>query len=130
MARDEQVELQLPPSPTAPAAARGALGPLKKAVEPDVLESVQLLVSELVTNSVRHAGLRGADRIELRVQATDGCVRVLVTDPGRGFDRPVPAPRPEEPFGWGLYLVNELADRWGVQRDGETLVWFEIDRRS
>lgn len=126
----EQIELRLPPSPAAPAAARGALRPLQKAVELELLESVQLLVSELVTNSVRHAGLGAADRIELRVETTDDCVRALVSDPGGGFDRPLPSPRPEEPFGWGLFLVNSLADRWGVERDGETVVWFEIDRRS
>jgi hypothetical protein len=39
-----------------------------------------------------------------------------------------PAPDPTRPSGWGLYLVAELADRWGVDSDETTLVWFEFDR--
>jgi hypothetical protein len=55
-------------------------------------------------------------------------VRVEVGDLGPGFD---PGPRDldrESPSGWGLYLVDQLADRWGVTRAGGTRVWFEIDR--
>ena len=39
-----------------------------------------------------------------------------------------PAPDPSRPSGWGLYLVRELSDRWGIDHDGETRVWFELDR--
>ena len=41
-----------------------------------------------------------------------------------------PSPDPVRPSGWGLYLVAELADRWGVDSDDRTLVWFELDRRA
>jgi anti-sigma regulatory factor (Ser/Thr protein kinase) len=125
----ERFELRLSPSPAAPAAARGALGPLRGAVDEDTLGSVQLLVSELVTNAVRHADLSDRDWIELRVEATDERVRVSVADPGPGFTRPPPAPELNGPSGWGLFLVQRLADRWGVERPGETVVWFEIEQR-
>ncbi|MEX2195048.1 MAG: ATP-binding protein [Thermoleophilaceae bacterium] len=85
-----------------------------------------LLVSELVTNSVRHAA---GSSIGLAVEIDDGMARVEVIDAGAGF-APPPAPRPGEqrPSGWGLYLVERFADRWGVSADGPTCVWFEIDR--
>jgi anti-sigma regulatory factor (Ser/Thr protein kinase) len=58
-------------------------------------------------------------------------VRIEVSDGGAGFVPPKrPAPRldAEEPGGWGLVLVDRLADRWGVARDEGTSVWFELDR--
>ena len=127
---NELFELRLSPSPAAPAAARGALGPLRGAVDEDTLGSVELLVSELVSNAVRHAGLRNEDWIELRVEAFEDHVRVSVTDPGDGFDRALEIPRPDRPSGWGLFLVRRLSARWGIERGRETLVWFEIARRG
>jgi len=55
-------------------------------------------------------------------------IRVAVQDHGDGFS---PAPRngrPDEPGGFGLYLVGQLADRWGVEIDGGTTVWFVLQR--
>jgi anti-sigma regulatory factor (Ser/Thr protein kinase) len=129
----EQIKLQLSPSRVAPAAARGALGPLRGAVDEETLESTALLVTELVTNAVLHAGLQDHDDddwIGLTVEASEDLVRARVTDRGGGFARPPPDPRVEDPSGWGLFLVSKLADRWGIERGRETLVWFEIDRRS
>ncbi len=92
-------------------------------------ETLQLLISELVTNSVRHGRLRAMQWIDLRVESTPRAVRVSVTDPGAGFEWPTGPPRPGNPSGWGLYLVDQMADRWGVSQGGETQVWFEIERR-
>jgi anti-sigma regulatory factor (Ser/Thr protein kinase) len=122
------VQLRLAPSRLAPAAARDALARLGESVEGQTLESTTLLVSELVTNAVRHAGLRGDEWIELWVEALPDRVSVRVTDPGNGISRPPPMPRAERPTGWGLFLVGEIADRWGIERDDHTRVWFEIDR--
>jgi anti-sigma regulatory factor (Ser/Thr protein kinase) len=127
---NEQFQLMLSPSRVAPAAARGALGPLRGALDEETLEATSLLVSELVTNSVRHAGIGNEDWIELLVEASDGRVRVSVTDPGGGFARPPRPARADASAGWGLFLVSRLADRWGVERGRETVVWFEIDRRN
>ncbi len=62
------------------------------------------------------------------VETDDRGMRVEVCDQGPGFELSEPAPDPSRPSGWGLYLVRELSDRWGIDRDGETRVWFELDR--
>jgi anti-sigma regulatory factor (Ser/Thr protein kinase) len=97
-------------------------------LHPEARETLQLLVSELVTNSVRHGRLGEMQWIDLCLEATPRSVRVSVKDPGVGFDWPVGPPRPGDPSGWGLYLVEQMADRWGVTRNDETQVWFEIAR--
>ena len=87
---------------------------------------LRLLVSELVTNSVRHARLGPGDRIRLQVEISDRVLRVEVSDPGEGFVANIPEPGARGPGGWGLFLTERLADRWGVDRDGEwTTVWLE-----
>jgi anti-sigma regulatory factor (Ser/Thr protein kinase) len=124
------VDLQLQSSPEAAAVARDALEPLADRLPARRLRDLRLLVSELVTNAVRHAGLRRGDRIRLVVRVGDRDVRVEVHDPGRGFARRPPSPDPARASGWGLYLVEELADRWGVDCAGRgTCVWFELDGR-
>ena len=121
------LDLRLSPGPRAPAEARRSLGAGLGRVDPDLLGKLRLLVSELVSNSVRHAGLQSDDLIRLSVWESAGRVRVEVTDPGGGFRPRVPDPDLLNPTGWGLYLVDRLADRWGVATNGETRVWFEVD---
>jgi serine/threonine-protein kinase RsbW len=123
-----RVERRLPVSPEAASAARHALDDLGDAVPDARLRDVRLLVSEVVTNAVRHANLAAGDAIELIVELDRGTLRVEVHDPGGGFVPRAPAPDPTRPSGWGLYLVAELADRWGVDSAETTLVWFEFDR--
>ena len=97
----------------------------------DQLGDVRLLVSELVTNALRHADLRPDDSISLRVRIDSALVRVEVADPGQGFHLGGAAEDRETVEGWGLYLVATLADRWGVERDASATanaVWFELDR--
>ena len=113
--------------PTAASAARNALLALDARVEGAVLDDIRLLVSELVTNAVRHADGPQGGEVELDVTIESSRVRVEVADPGAGFD---PQPRDDEmdrPGGWGLYLVDRIADRWGVIRNRMNRVWFEID---
>jgi nitrate/nitrite-specific signal transduction histidine kinase len=86
-----------------------------------VEDSVALLVSELVTNSVQHAA---AEVIELNVFASSETVRVEVRDQGSGHDA-FAVSEPQQ-GGFGLYLVDKIADRWGVETRGATLIWFEI----
>jgi anti-sigma regulatory factor (Ser/Thr protein kinase) len=121
-------EVRLAPTERAPAAARQVLDRLDGRLDPAGLETMRLLVSELVTNSVRHARLENTGWIAVTVEENPNALRVAVSDPGIGFeDRPGP-PQPGDPSGWGLHLVDQLADRWGFSKDGETKVWFEIDR--
>ena len=116
----------LGPAPTAPAEARLSLVPLSRAVSPDQLDDLRLVVSELVTNSVLHAGLTDRDSITLSVAVRPDRVRVEVVDGGRGF-----AEASERPasLGWGLPIVDRLADRWGTERTSETKVWAEFTLR-
>jgi anti-sigma regulatory factor (Ser/Thr protein kinase) len=121
---------QLPVTAEAASAARHALDDLGDAVPDARLRDVRLLVSEVVTNAVRHANLATGDVIELVVELKRRTLRVEVHDPGGGFVPSAPSPDPTRPSGWGLYLVAELADRWGVDSDETTLVWFEFDREA
>jgi anti-sigma regulatory factor (Ser/Thr protein kinase) len=125
-----RVERTLPVTPEAASVARHALDGLSGALPDGRIRDVQLLVSELVTNAVRHANLDQGDVIALVIDLADHLLRVEVRDPGGGFVPSTPSPDPARPSGWGLYLVAELADRWGVHSDDETLVWFELDRRA
>ena len=126
-AMENLIDVEFGAGPSSATEARNALMALRCRVDEDVLNDVRLLVSELVTNSVRHSNIRHADPVRMRVLASASTVRVEVCDPGDGFEpRPRDADR-TRPGGWGLYLVDELADRWGVSRDDGTRVWFEID---
>jgi anti-sigma regulatory factor (Ser/Thr protein kinase) len=110
----------------APGAARQALRALNGSLDHALAEDIRLLVSELVTNSLRHTGT--AD-IVLEVWRSDEIVRVAVTDRGAGFDLGG-RPEPGDASGWGLFMVDRLADRWGVETNGNTCVWFELTRPS
>jgi serine/threonine-protein kinase RsbW len=115
--------LRLPDEPRAVASARRAVEGLNTRVSPERLDDVQLLVTELVTNAVRHAG----GWIDVRVVALPDCIRVEVVDSGPGFDpESVADPDLDSTGGRGLFLVGQIADRWGVEREGRTRVWFEI----
>ena len=122
------LEIRVPPSPTAPWEARHALDALAPAMGPEALDTVRLLASELVSNSLKHAPLQPGDKIQIKAEATDTGVRVEVSDPGPGFHSP---PRPSlTDANLGLYFVDKLADRWGVSTEGPAYVWFEVDRAT
>jgi anti-sigma regulatory factor (Ser/Thr protein kinase) len=106
--------------------ARDGLNPLLGRLGETTFEKLRLLVTELVTNAVRHAGLKRDQRIRVQVQLVEGAVRAEVREPGRGFEPPAP-PTPGHDGGWGLFLVDRLASAWSVMRDGETIVWFELE---
>jgi anti-sigma regulatory factor (Ser/Thr protein kinase) len=117
----------IPRDPTAPGEARRAIERIGDRIAPDVVPDVKLLVSELITNSVKYGG---DGEVTLRVDASSPRkLRVEVIDQGAGFV-PVARNRPAtEVGGWGLHLVQTLSDRWGVY-EGSTHVWFEIDRTN
>lgn len=119
---------ELPRGPGAPSQARQAVeGWLADALSRNQLEDVKLLVSELVTNAVRHPKQGQHIRVEVAVARTN--VRVVVTDPGQGFRKPKVKPPPDDqPGGRGLLIVDRLASRWGVTPGRNTSVWFELDR--
>lgn len=98
-----------------------------RAVSAKILEDATLLVSELVTNAVRHAPRAGTAEVELRLKVDPRRVRVVVSDPGAGFAAEPRLPTASESSGWGLYLVDRIADRWGIITKDRSEVWFEID---
>jgi anti-sigma regulatory factor (Ser/Thr protein kinase) len=124
---DVRLDLRLPPVPTAAAAARRSIAGLRAYLSQDSFDSVQLLVSECTTNSIRHAGLTEDDWIQIHVGCDGACVHVEIADPGPGFSSVQEGPR--EGSGWGLYLVGRIANRWGVRHDGVNRVWFELEQQ-
>jgi serine/threonine-protein kinase RsbW len=124
MSAEQQLELTLPPAAASVAEARArVLDAVGSALAADDRATLQLLVSEVVTNAIRHADCE--EPFEVRAR-WDGEVCVEVVDHGGGF---VPRPRAgglDEPGGFGLYLVGRLADRWGVESDHRTCVWFVL----
>ena len=105
-------------------AARRALDGLEDLLEASVFYDASLCLSELVTNAVLHSGAGAQDELELRVDVRDETLRVTVIDHGRGFDPPKPTGGDES--GWGLYIVDRLSHAWGVEREPDTAVWFEM----
>lgn len=133
------IDVALTAHPTAASEARRRLAVLADKVPDQTYEDLRILVSELVTNSVRHSRSRQGDQVHLRLGLLDGSagLRCEVTDAGPGFERFVRPSTPDQIGGWGLQIVDRLSDRWGVKpMNGNgrgSAVWFEIDlnrRRS
>jgi anti-sigma regulatory factor (Ser/Thr protein kinase) len=122
------LDISLPPEAGAPAAARQAIDGLAELRDqPQVAFDVRLLVSELVANSVRHAGLAQSQAVRLVVELAPGRLRCEIRDAGAGFSARTPPDPGSGEGGWGLHLVDRLTDRWGVEQGAGTVVWFEID---
>lgn len=118
--------IQLPHDVSSIPIARRELERLAGEVDDLTLRNTRLLVSELVTNAVRHVPAGEGDEITLSIALEDGTVRIEVQDRGPGF---VPSPRSETHdagSGWGLHILSKLAERWGVESGDGSLVWFEM----
>lgn len=126
--RPTEVTLRLRGGPEAVSLARHSLHDLHDQLGPELFEDMRLLVSELVTNSVRHAVAATESTVTLEVSVGEEIVRCCVSDPGPGFEPAERKPEDDPGSGWGLFLVEQLADRWGVDLNAGTSVWFEIDR--
>src|SRR6202050_2518477 len=123
-ARDAQappaLRLDLDRDPQAPSLARSALAGFCEREELDGEQSstLALLVSELVSNAVMHSQAPPASEILLCVCVLDeGGVRVEVIDRGSGFSV-IPRDPARSNGGYGLFLVDRQASRWGVGRGG------------
>ena len=128
-ARGERATRTLDAQPGAVSEARSwAAAVTRGLLDPDQAHSLRLIVSELVTNALRHGD--DGERIDLAVTPKPEFLCVQVTDDGPGL-----APRPraletDDEGGFGLYFVEQLARRWGVTRENRrTRVWFELDYR-
>jgi anti-sigma regulatory factor (Ser/Thr protein kinase) len=120
-------EVTLPAALDAPAAARVALRDwMAGRVSEPVLADAQLLVVELVTNSVRHADAPADAIVSVRGQICAGVVRLEVEDRGSSGSIARRAPNLQRGGGFGLNVVEALSRRWGVNRDAGTRVWAEL----
>jgi anti-sigma regulatory factor (Ser/Thr protein kinase) len=127
-ADDSVLRLILEPGPRAPSLARAAIAGFasEREIARSRLAALTLLLSELVTNAVMHSGApAGSEIVVCARMLDDGAVRVAVTDRGTGFT-PVPPDLARLDGGFGLYVVDQLALRWGVERGRGTRVWFEL----
>ncbi|HJS93851.1 MAG TPA: ATP-binding protein [Solirubrobacteraceae bacterium] len=111
---------------SAGAARRFAAELLATSAEPDTLETVQLMVSELATNCIRHTD----SGFDLTIVRDSGRIRVEATDRGGGKPRKR-SPKPTDATGRGLQIVDMLSTDWGYHHSpgGGKTVWFTLDRR-
>ena len=123
----ELLDAVIPAGIEAPGKARRLLQRALPPLPPERADDVTLMVNELVTNSVKHASVEPGAPIRVHLEIEGDALRAEVSDQGVGFRiRPIARDRTGE-SGYGLRLVQEMADRWGLKvRDG-TCVWFEID---
>jgi anti-sigma regulatory factor (Ser/Thr protein kinase) len=125
IAAPHRTSLVLSPDEEAPARARRILRQLVGRRMNGRLDQAELVVSELVTNAVLHGQRAGMHAIGLSLEESERALRIEVTDRGPGFTEHELLPG--QPGGWGLVVVGELADRWGIERSGRGVrVWAEL----
>ena len=120
------VSLSLPATPASATTARTEVTRrLGERIATGALDDVRLLLTELITNSLRHSGVTPGDEIGVKAELNEGTVRIEVHDPGR--DGPVEVRKPgPRGGGYGLFLVDRLTSQWGVERLNGTTVWAEL----
>lgn len=107
-------------------ARRRALELAEPLVEDDRLGDLRLVLSEVLSNAVRHGSDTGTILLTLTPKQDYLCVQV--TDSGAGLAPRPRATAPDEDGGWGFFLIEQLTRRWGMTReDHHTRVWFEFD---
>jgi serine/threonine-protein kinase RsbW len=120
-------EVTLVPALDAPAAARAAVSAwMAGHVSDAMLADAQLLVVELVANSVRHADARAAAVVSVRARVRADVLCLEVEDGGTSGAIARRAPDLSYGGGFGLNVVEVLSRRWGVDRDAGTRVWAEL----
>jgi anti-sigma regulatory factor (Ser/Thr protein kinase) len=124
------IELTLPGGPQAAGRAREEVAAGNGMVPESLHDELLLLLTELVTNAVRHGGAVGGLPVGVAVARSPRGLRVAVTDPGAGFEwRGRERDTGPNESGYGLLLVDRIAHRWGIeQEESSTTVWFELSR--
>jgi anti-sigma regulatory factor (Ser/Thr protein kinase) len=120
---------RLPLDPTAGVRARRSLESFRPYLDRHSFDALRLLVTELVNNSIKHSGRPEGDPIDLTVELAEGTVRAEVVDQGTAAPLPQPADNGHRESGWGLFLLDRLAEDWGFTSGGPTRVWFELSTR-
>jgi serine/threonine-protein kinase RsbW len=125
----EWIEVRLPLDVPAPEAARIVVArAVSKHVPPWVLERAQLVVTELVTNGLRHSGGSAGASVRVRVGLVAGEIWLEVEDAGSDRVAAQRAPNPDAGDGFGFHIVQTLSECWGVERaaHGPTRVWAQL----
>jgi anti-sigma regulatory factor (Ser/Thr protein kinase) len=122
------LELELQRNVAAPATARAAVNGMCNDLElsGSARDTLMLLVSEVVSNAVLHSSGPAGAPVLVAATVGEDIVHIAVTDAGRGF-----TPRSQDQLtggGYGLYLLDRAASRWGIDHVGGTRVWFELSR--
>jgi phosphoserine phosphatase RsbU/P len=114
-----------PEERSAAVARRAVEGALAKAGFGHLLDEALLLVTELVTNAVVHAGTL----VDLQILTDDAGLRVEVADAGPGGFVQQGPPDDTREGGRGLFLLDALATEWGTSSSaGRKAVWFRLGR--
>jgi signal transduction histidine kinase len=126
--RSHEFRLSVPAEPLSLGIVRRAVQGLEESCGEEVTSRLAVIYSELVTNAIRHSGIRATDRLEVTIEVTPEGIHGAVVDAGRGFDPGNLPEKPPEQGGFGLRIVEGMARRWGVNRngDGRTEVWFDL----
>jgi serine/threonine-protein kinase RsbW len=114
-----RMSTELPRAPESVTTARRLVDAHTTEFDPQQRQDAALMVSELVANAVVH----GIGTISLMIEVEAAVLRVEVSDDGHAAG--APGPTPGAHGGWGLRIVDELADDWGVLV-GSTKVWFRL----
>jgi anti-sigma regulatory factor (Ser/Thr protein kinase) len=111
-------------APASVTAARRFVTSTLQDIPAETLDSVELMVSELASNCIRHADTG----FEITVIETDSAIRIEASDEGEGEPH-MRTPGPTEPDGRGLQIVDMLASSWGFERlrRGGKTVWFTLE---
>lgn len=118
----QEVRTAIPAHEQAPAIGRGLLDGFRDRLSDRDLRKAQLLMSELMTDAVRH---NGADRIDVVIRGSRDELRAEVVGAGSGLRGMSSNGSSHE--GWGSLILDRVADAWGVdERDGRTAAWFLI----
>ena len=122
-------EIRIPGGRSAAGAARAALNAeLDGHISERELRDLCLLLSEVVNNSVIHGQVDEDGWIGIEIALEPDSVRVAVRDSGEQGDPVARKPDYERGGGFGLFLVEAMSSRWGVDREIGLTVWFELDR--
>jgi anti-sigma regulatory factor (Ser/Thr protein kinase) len=122
------VSFGVPGGVEAPRHARSLMSAHLRHIDRDIASDAELIISELVTNSVRHAGVGSDQLVTIDLILLSERLRITVTDPGCGVEPRLIPKTPEGLGGHGLRLVEQLSAEWGVGRDavGATQVWCDL----
>jgi serine/threonine-protein kinase RsbW len=124
----QTISFEVPGGLQGPRRARSVMSSHLRDIDRTVAADAELIISELVTNSVRHAGVRSDQLVTVDLMLLDEHLRITVTDPGCDLEPRLITEDLDGLGGHGLRLVEQLSAAWGVGRDavGATQVWCDL----